>query len=370
MSQPLHIICFDNPYPPSYGGAIDVFYRIRSLSRAGYAITLHCFYKGELQPSQELEQLCRAVYYYPRKTSILRQLSLTPYGVASRTSQDLLPRLLQDDAPILFEGLVSCALMSHPMLRNRRKLFRECNVEHDYYHALGRAAHSVWKKVFYHIEACRLRRFERCLTYADQIWALAHQDEHYFRTQYPQVETRYVPCSHGYTHVRTQAGEGQPFILYHGNLAVEENEKAAMYIIRHLAPHLTLPIVIAGNHPSDRLRRTAAQYPVVQLIPSPDQKTLEQLIRDAHIHLLITFQATGIKLKLLNVLYNGRHVIVNPPMVVGTEYESLCHVGQTDEELIELCNRYRFLPLTEQDLVQRERTLHKEYQQAIPDIYE
>ena len=42
----LHIICFDIPFPPSYGGVIPVFYRIKALNKLGVWVILHCFYKG------------------------------------------------------------------------------------------------------------------------------------------------------------------------------------------------------------------------------------------------------------------------------------------------------------------------------------
>ena len=35
MDQHLHIISFDIPWPPNYGGVIDVFYKIKTLSEAG-----------------------------------------------------------------------------------------------------------------------------------------------------------------------------------------------------------------------------------------------------------------------------------------------------------------------------------------------
>ena len=39
----LHIISFTIPYPPNYGGAIDVFYKIKALHSAGVKVHLHCF---------------------------------------------------------------------------------------------------------------------------------------------------------------------------------------------------------------------------------------------------------------------------------------------------------------------------------------
>ena len=42
----LHIISFDVPYPPDYGGAIDVFYKLKALNQEGVKIHLHCFEYG------------------------------------------------------------------------------------------------------------------------------------------------------------------------------------------------------------------------------------------------------------------------------------------------------------------------------------
>lgn len=360
MFRHIHVIAFDIPDPPVYGGAIDVFYRIKSLSELGVQISLHCFYKGDLRPSDELAKLCKEVYYYPRKTSIVQHAHFLPYGVISRTHEELLPRLLNDKDPILFEGLVSCALMRHPALRQRKKYFRECNVEHDYYHALGRASHSIWKKIFFHLEACRLKYFEKTLRYANGIFALAHQDEAYFKTHYPEVQTTYAPCFHPFTKTSIPSGLGK-YILYHGNLAVAENHNAAMYILRQIASVISYPIIIAGAKPNGLLRKTAAQYKHVTLIDTPERQTMQQLIRDAQLHLLITFQPTGIKLKLLSVLYTGRQVLVNPEMVVGTELAPLCNIASSSQEMITLIHSLIKEPVTEENIHKRETILNQGY---------
>ena len=357
----LHIIAFDNPFPPYYGGAIDVFYRIQALAQIGVKITLHCYYKGELHRAKELESLCEKVYYYPRNTSWTQQLHILPYGVQSRKHKDMLQHLLADDAPILFEGLVSCALLAHPALRNRRKYFRECNVEHDYYHALGKASPALWKKLFFHIEAERLRLFERHLSKAQGIFSLAHQDEEYFKKNYPTVPTIYAPCFHGHSQMLHPTNTDRPYILYHGNLAVAENHKAALFILRHIAPFLPYPVIIAGNNPSEALQQEAKRCENVSIISNPDAKAMQTLIGNARIHLLITFQNTGIKLKLLNVLFTEGHVVVNPAMTEGTELNPLCHVGANAEELIQWCKTLFDQKLSKAETDQRMQHLNASY---------
>ena len=37
----LHVVSFDRPWPPSYGGIVDVFWKIAALEKRGVQIRLH-----------------------------------------------------------------------------------------------------------------------------------------------------------------------------------------------------------------------------------------------------------------------------------------------------------------------------------------
>ena len=360
-NQHIHIISFDIPFPANYGGAIDVFYSLQALSQAGIEVTLHCTYKGELIHYPQLESLCREVYYYPRTTSLRAHLSRLPYGITSRQNPELLTNLLKDDDPILFEGLVSCGYIDHPALAKRNKIFRECNIEHDYLRALAKATHSLWKKLFFYLEAAKQERFEPTLGHATSIAAVAHQDEQHFKQLFPSLPTVYIPSFHAGRTVNSLLGKGN-YILYHGNLEVAENEHAALWLLEHVIPALPeLRFVIAGRHPSPRLLARAAALPNVTLEANPDEERMTELIREAHIHLLPTFQATGLKLKLLNVLYNGRFVVVNPPMVYGTDLASLCTVAASPQEMNQLCRHLMTLPFNSEEKQLRQNLLRQIY---------
>ena len=360
-SNHIHIVSFDIPYPPDYGGVIDVFYTIQALHEAGIAITLHCSYKGTLTHFPQLEQLCDKVYYYKRRTNIIAQLSRLPYEIVSRIDKDLLTNLLQDEDPILFEGLISCGYMSHPLLAQRKKIFRESNIEHDYYRGLAEASRSLWKSLFYRIEAWKLERYEPIIRHAASIAAVAHQDEHYFQQRYPEIPTYYIPSFHGSKEVQVKDGIGD-YILYHGNLRVPENENAALFLLQHVVPALPeCRFIFAGRNPSPKLRAHVAKYQQATLIESPDAAHMERLISDAQIHLLPTFQGTGLKLKLLNVLYNGRFVIVNSPMVNGTDVAPLCHIANTAEEMIDACRQLVRTPFSQTQIQKRLAVLESIY---------
>jgi len=102
-------------------------------------------------------------------------------------------------------------------------------------------------------------------------------------------------------------------------------------------------LIIAGLNPPDRLIRLVASRPNIQIIANPDDEEMFRLIREAQVNVMVTFQATGLKLKLLNALFNGRFCLVNPDMVYRTDFSDLCEVANTPSEfkskILDLYNR-------------------------------
>ena len=67
---------------------------------------------------------------------------------------------------------------------------------------------------------------------------------------------------------------------------------------------------------------------------------MSDLIHEAHLILLPTFQRTGIKLKLLESLFKGRFCIANNPMIENTDLETYCIRANTSQEWIDAIKRY------------------------------
>lgn len=109
----------------------------------GYETWLHTF-QYDRSRAEQLNEVAARVSYYPRHRSVIRQLSHIPYIVSSRHCSKLLDDLLSDNAPILFEGLHCCAFLSDKRLKDRVKLVRMHNIEHEYYKELFRKT-SGWK---------------------------------------------------------------------------------------------------------------------------------------------------------------------------------------------------------------------------------
>jgi hypothetical protein len=358
----LHIVSFDVPYPPNYGGVIDVFYKIRALHDAGVNITLHCFEYGRGKPS-EPEALCRKIHYYPRKTGLLNHFSLLPYIVSSRRNKELLTNLMADDAPILFEGLHTCSLLSHPALKNRLKIYRESNIEHHYYWHLYRATRRLKEKAFYFTESVKLRLFQKILKHADRMYVVSEADTEYLRKHFPHHSVEYLPSFHGNTTVRGNPGKGT-YALYHGKLSVAENNLAADFLIRQVFSNIEHRLVIAGMDPPESMTLLARRYPNVEVIPNPDAQKMDKLVSEAHVNILITFQPTGLKLKLLNTLYQGRFCIVNSGMLAGTRLSSLCEVADGADALRRKTNEIFSFTFSENEIAKRRQILDEQYSDA------
>ncbi|MES2566424.1 MAG: glycosyltransferase family 1 protein [Bacteroidota bacterium] len=337
MQSYLHIISFDIPYPANYGGAIDVFHKIRCLNEQGIKIILHCFEYGSRKHALELEKLCDTVYYYKRDISLNNQFSFLPYNVISRMHQNLKENLLKDNYPILFEVLHTCYLLNDPDLKGRKKIFRHSNIEHDYFLELAKGEKSFLKKIYLKVEAFKLKRFEKQITHADYILSVSETDLMYFKKTYPDTPAMYLPSFHPFDELQCKVGQGD-YVLYHGNLSISENYNAALWLIKHVFSKINLPVIIAGLNPPQHLSDSVNQYKHITLKPNCSEAEMQSLINDAQIHCLYTEQATGLKLKLLNVLYSGRFVIANSKMLTGTDLIKTCCIADSANEYIDQIN--------------------------------
>lgn len=345
----IHIVSFDVPYPANYGGVIDVFFKLKALAERGFKVHLHTFEYGR-EHSPVLEKLCFSVNYYKRDTSFKRSLQRLPYIVTSRLSKDLMENLQKDNHPILLEGLHCCGVLLDESMAGRKVFVRAHNVEHDYYRLLAKSERNLYKKLYYSVEAVKLRRFEKILDKASAVFAISNNDFEYFRSRYENVHL--IPAFNGFSDVNVVEGQGD-YVLYHGRLDVAENYDAAEFLITKVFSRLDVRLKIAGMNPPERLVALAAENQNVELIPNPDDSTMQQLIRNAQVNVLVTAQPTGLKLKLLNALFNGRHCLVNSKMIDGLNINDLCVVADSADEFVEAISILMTMPFNSEDVEKR-----------------
>lgn len=313
---------------------IDVFYRIKALHELGFSIHLHCFTYGRGKPDA-LKKYCSEVYFYERKKRISDFFSSRPFVVQTRRSNDLLQRLLADEHPVLLEGLHCCWYLEHPEIWKKTTIVRTHNVEHDYYQELMKTASGL-KKRFFRSEYKKLKRYESILSKANYLLAIKEGDKKYFETIHSNSYVLPASLPELQQQVIT---EPKAYCLFHGNLAVEENNASARWLLDCVIPHLKeVPFVIAGKNPGRELVEAVEQRGV-KIIANPSESEMNQLIAEAKVHVLPSTQATGLKLKLLAALQTAGTVIVNSNMIQGNDLDQYCIVVDSAEEFVDAIQR-------------------------------
>ena len=358
-SRTLHIISFNIPFPANYGGVIDVFYKIKALQNQGINIILHAFDYGR-QPAPELEKYCTQVHYYHRSTNFTKQLSTLPFIVKTRNVNTLLQNLKKDNHPIIFEGLHTCYFLNHPDLAKRKKYIRMHNVEWQYYAHLAKVESNFLKKTYFKLESEKLRFFEKNIKNVDGVLAISKMDEEYFGKKYPSISTHYIPAFHSNEKVNIKVGKGK-YILFHGDLSVKDNERAAVFLLENVMQSSEYQFVIAGLNPSDKLILLVMQNENTYLQADLSNEGMESLIKNAHVNILLSFQSAGMKLKLLNALFKGRFCVVNDFMVKNTGLEDLCFVGETGEDFQKILKEVFQKKFSVKDVLERKKRLEIDF---------
>lgn len=353
----LHIVALNIPYPPDYGGMIDTFYRIRSLHNIGVRIHLHCFEYGR-QHSKELESICETTSYYPRSFGLIKQISAIPYIVSSRKSEQLLDNLVRNDYPVFFDGLHSTYYIDHQALSGRKKLVRLHNIEHKYYQTLSENEPNLIRKGYFLLESAKLRKYERILKEADYILPLSDSDQEYFENEYHN--SVYLAPFHPFYESKSIAGTGE-YIIYHGDLSVNENVILADFLISDVFSKIPYKCVIAGKDPPAYIRSHASRFANITVISNPDDDQMTKLIVNAQIHLLPALSSNGFKLKLLMALYAGRHCLVNSVVGETTSIKDLCHIADTNSEIINKIHLLMKEPFTGEKIHDRQRVLSENF---------
>ncbi len=359
----LHIVTHDVPWPADYGGVTDLFYKLKALHQLGVNINLHCFTQG--RPEQdELNKYCATVNYYQRKNNIRRFSFRLPFIVNSRANAALIANLKKDDHPVLLEGIHCTYYLNNGQLNNRKVLVRLHNTEFEYYTQLAKLESNFFKRLYFLNESRLLKKYEEAIANKAIFLAVSKHDVEVYRKLFSAKDIHYLPVFLPYTLAAGKEGKGC-FCLYHGNLAINENEKAAIWLLQNVFTNISIPFVIAGKDPSKRLQQLAHDHQHTCLVINPSHQEMQDLIAKAHVHLLPSLNNTGIKLKLLNALFNGRHCLVNKAATNGSGLEKFCHITEDAVSFQRKIEELYTQPFTEQELQQRQGLLQTQYNNEV-----
>lgn len=358
MEKHLHIITHEIPWPAAYGGVMDIYHKIKALHRRGVKIHLHCFTRRNRECG-DLEKYCHSIDCYRRKRWPSLFHAGLPYIVSSRISDRLEKNLSADAYPVLAEG-IHCSYLSLKRNFAGRKFFlRLHNAEWRYYASLAAIEKNLFRKAYYHIESALLRRYEKRIARKVPVICVSRLDMALYLEKCSAMDARFLPVFNGFK--PSYPGPQGDFCLYHGNLAVNENEKAVRWLLGHVFNTLSIPLVVAGRSPSSSLCRAVRTFPHISLVADPSDEELEKLIRGARVNVLPSFNDTGVKLKIIHSLFTGRHCLVNPQAAAGSGLEESCHMAAAAPDFSRKVKELFSTPFGEEDFRKRRELLEELY---------
>jgi len=351
LEKTVQIVSFNVPYPPDYGGVMDVYYKIKSLKVLGYQIVLHTFHYGRPR-SAFLESICSKVYYYPRRRKIQDFFSSLPFIVKSRTNSELLKNLKNHNGLIILEGIHCTYPLWINALPDHRVFVRTHNVEYLYYEGLGIVEKNIFRKFYFYSESKKLKEYEiSVLTNASHIICISPNDAAYFNEYFPNVSVIYP--FHENDAVISSVGKGK-YILIHADLSVPENIYSINWLLEKVVSKIKFTVIIAGKNPDRKIQSFCGKYSHVKLFPNPTNEQMNKLISEAQVLLIHSFYPQGMKLKLLNSLFKGRFVLVNSAVVQNTGLEELCTIANTPEDYLIQIHQLMTANFTNDHIRQRE----------------
>ncbi|NMH26664.1 glycosyltransferase family protein [Flavobacterium silvaticum] len=330
MRGPLHIVSFDNPFPPVYGGVIDVYYKVRALHKIGYRIQLHCFV-ADIPDSvpAELSEVTDQVFFYRKRRNLFDFLSAKPYSVMLRRHPDLKSNLEKTCAPILFEGLKPTAV--NQLASVQKKILRLQNIEQDYFFGIAKSETNVFKKLAYWFEGLKYEKYEPVISEFDAVVTLSRYENQHVQNLIGK--SHYIPLFHGNEKVLELSGSGE-FAIYAADFNTPDNRRAAAFII-DVFTETDFPLIITGSGGEEDIKQRIGKSKKITFVKTQSYPELQQLLASAHINVMFSFQKSGSKLKVVNGLFNSRHCLINENMIDDPELVRLCHVANNKAQYLE-----------------------------------
>lgn len=325
----LHIVCFDYPFPPTYGGIIDVFNKIESLHEQNIEIFLHCFVNEIPLEAFEVNRLVSKIYFYKREKSFFSFLSKTPFSVNSRYSKELLRNLSADNFPILFEGLQSTSVLKFNSLHNRKLYLRLHNLENLYYEGLAKSEGNFLKKLIYYSESKKYTLYNKILARFDAIFTLSKFEDIFVKNN--SKNSKYIPVFHGNNKLEHLSEYGN-YAFYVGDLRISDNIKSALFLINVFKKIENYNLIIASSLQNTIVEANCKNTSNCNYVYIKNEEHLEELYKNAHINAMYSFQQSGTKLKVINALYKSRFCVINKNMIDDDRVMDLVTISETEEE--------------------------------------
>lgn len=334
MDRRVFILASDFPYPPNHGGRADVYEKIKAIYRLGYSIVLLATIKED--PKEEelshLQEFCENIILIHRSRSMGALFSFYPYQVSSRSNKKELTKalgLLEGDSFefCIIEGAYCFALAQAIAKKiDLKNIFlRIHNNEKNYFLNLAKASSSIFKKLFYLLEAFKFYFFEKKMMdkgFVDKFCHISKDEYLDYKKDYKELKSSFFPASIDLASMQAYSEKRSKKVLFVGSLFMENNLSGLLWYLHHVHPLLlkecdAYSLVVAGNTKGcdkESFVSLFSKFSGVCFYDSP--QSLEPYYKEASVFINPMLHGAGVKLKTIHAIKEGLAVVATS---VGAE---------------------------------------------------
>lgn len=310
------------PFPSFFGGAYDVFERIKGLKLLGFEIDLICTCKTI--PKKEdidfVKTYIEELFLVERKNRLLDLFNLKPLQVISRKELKNVVLDKKYNYTILESECVGL-ILENKSLRTNEVIVRVHNNESKYFGELANSTHSFFNKLYYSQESFKYKYFSsNIFSKVDRLWFISKEE----------LVQNDLNTSMGYKTTHLPSPINDPFlkqelssksVLFVGALFMPNNIEAVLWYLDFVHPFLLkeenyklIIIGSTGDYPVDYFRSKFKNYSNIELFFNV--KNLNIFYAQSTVFINPMLHGTGVKLKSINAIVNGLPLVAT---TIGAE---------------------------------------------------
>lgn len=296
------------PYPPIFGGAMDVWERIKGMVSLGHDVDLIVTdkYNPTQQQLDEMRFYVNNVYFVLRENRFQQIINKMPLQMISRKGLATIEIHQEYDLMIL-ESEFCWTVTLNKTIQYKKIIVRVHNIESFYFKMLGKSSTNLKDKIYYKIETSKIKKLSSLVfEKADKLWFISKDD--LVRVHLPE-KSIFMPFPINIDFVKPIIKQGNN-VVFMGSLFMQNNTFGLDWYLKHVhpliiesIPNYRLFIVGSLKEEDHKIRDKYGCISNVSLVVNaPD---LTEYYQKAQLFINPMFHGSGVKVKSINALVNG-----------------------------------------------------------------
>lgn len=327
------------PYPSNFGGALDVWERIKGLVALGHEVDLIATDKNH--PTQQqidaIKLIVKDFYFVQRKNKIQQLFRNLPLQFLSRMN---LANVVVDKSydVIILESEFCWPITLNNSVKYKKIVIRVHNIENYYFKMLGKSSTSIKEKIYYMIEVAKIKKFSPLIfDKVDRLWFISKDDLEHLNYKFKSI---FMPYPINEPYIKPEIKEGN-HVVFMGSLFMQNNIYGLRWYLKNVHPLLCekypkYHFYIVGSLKEDdiSLKEELSSFTKCTLVVNTTH--LYQFYNKAQVFVNPMFHGSGVKVKSVNALVNGVPLVSTQTGVegIGLNTEMYYH-AQTVSEFIQ-----------------------------------